>query len=133
MLAIEVIQVFGIRKTVLDVALRAAFKPAREPHHAAGIFHRQRLQRDSVEGGKKSCVDADAQRESRDGDRGKSRIFAQHAKGIAKIVRKIVQPCETPCASGELLDFGNIAELASSRGAGVLRPAPGVKFGALSE
>src|SRR5437588_12533932 len=95
MVAIAIVEVFGIREQVLDIALTAALEPAHHSHHAVRISDRERFQRHGIEGGEERGVDADAEREREDRDQRVPGALPKYARGVAEIFPDAIEERES--------------------------------------
>jgi len=78
--------------------------------------HRQRAQADRVDHLEDGGVGADAERERQDGDRGEPRIPAEEPQAVAQILRQPLEPHAAPHLARDLLDRGDVADLAPRGG-----------------
>src|SRR5207245_5481943 len=86
-----VVQVFGEREGILDIAASGAVEPSLEADHASCILDRQLLQRDRIEQREDRRVDADPKRERENRDTGESRAAAEHTDGVTNVLDEPVE------------------------------------------
>ena len=83
------------------------------------VGHGQRAQPDRVDDLEDGGVRADAERERQDGDRRESRIPAEEPQAVAQVLRQPLEPHASPHLARDLLDRGDVADLAPRGGLGL--------------
>ena len=83
------------------------------------VGHGQRAQPDRVDDLEDGGVRADAERERQDGDRREPRIPAEEPQAVAQVLRQPLEPQASPHLARDLLDRGDVADLAPRGGLGL--------------
>jgi hypothetical protein len=117
---------FGIHE-IIRVALG---RGAVESQQGGGIAHRQRAQEHEVEEAKSGEVHADAEGQHQDRHGREGGRLAQHARGVAEVLKKAGDPGPAPGIARLFAEEERVAEaLARSFGAGPLAgPGAGGHF-----
>src|SRR5579871_1292480 len=112
-------KIFGIGECVLDVAVTAAIEPFFESQDAVRLGNRKGFQRNRVEGGEDSGIQANAQGECDYSNQCESRILPQHARGEAHVLEESIDLREAASVAIHLFDLREAAE-GAARGGGCL-------------